>query len=653
MGSVIFFAVKMATSTSPNSDSVAQITTNAQISSQGDANNSTLSPMDENNHVIERNDKADLMTMSTPPHLLSAALMGNGSSPEDGMMDPTKPRRIQYNHRNQTSDLWYTFGDGDVDPEDAIALQKEREERVRRVRELQEEERRKKLEELRHHAMQQQKFREQQETERRKRLEEQRARDHDKFVQVEERRKAIEYAEKERRTALLKKNQEREDKIIAKKKSSLKETQFAFGSCTPRMGYPVARTDSVTEVARSSSSMMMSQSMYSQRQSADRESSSSGTTMAQRATSVHGLDKSGASADDGEIDHQQMTQSYHPSTSAHRRRTDLMPTITFNNASPGGTISGSGLSRSSTPGTRMLRSPGRSPSAMSGETPSTTTTASTSVKMRLSGHPRRPRPSSIATTGMMSMSASMYEKRNNNNSSNANTPTKSNFSGFEKIKTPEHRTKKPLGKSISTENNDETRSNSSSTASNSKTPRKTPAQVKAESAARKSKSKPIKIVEDKIPNTTTDIDSSNNSESTTPIPIREATPDIIRKSPVKEVAPPLPPPSSSGPEIPGLPGPPKPESDENGGLVVEAENHASKKIIQSEEEAKARLAEKRREMKEKKEREAELERQRQLEAERLEAERKAKEEAERLAAEARRAEEQRLQKAIEEAQKRE
>merc|ERR1712223_611102 len=456
-----FFAVKMATSTSPNSDSVAQITTNAQISSQGGANNSTLSPMDENNHVIERNDKADLMTMSTPPHLLSAALMGNGSSPEDGMMDPTKPRRIQYNHRN------------------AIALQKEREERVRRVRELQEEERRKKLEELRHHAMQQQKFREQQETERRKRLEEQRARDHDKFVQVEERRKAIEYAEKERRTALLKKNQEREDKIIAKKKSSLKETQFAFGSCTPRMGYPVARTDSVTEVARSSSSMMMSQSMYSQRQSADRESSSSGTTMAQRATSVHGLDKSGASADDGEIDHQQMTQSYHPSTSAHRRRTDLMPTITFNNASPGGTISGSGLSRSSTPGTRMLRSPGRSPSAMSGETPSTTTTASTSVKMRLSGHPRRPRPSSIATTGMMSMSASMYEKRYNNNSSNANTPTKSNFSGFEKIKTPEHRTKKPLGKSISTENNDETRSNSSSTASNSKTPRKAPAQVKA------------------------------------------------------------------------------------------------------------------------------------------------------------------------------
>merc|ERR1712223_2165781 len=511
MGSVIFFAVKRATSTSPNSDSVAQITTNAQISSQGDANNSTLSPMDENNHVIERNDKADLMTMSTPPHLLSAALMGNGSSPEDGMMDPTKPRRIQYNHRNQTSDLWYTFGDGDVDPEDAIALQKEREERVRRVRELQEEERRKKLGELRHHAMQQQKFREQQEIERRKRLEEQRARDHDKFVQVEERRKAIENAEKERRTALLKKNQEREDKIIAKKKSSLKETQFAFGSCTPRMGYPVARTDSVTEVARSSSSMMMSQSMYSQRQSADRESSSSGTTMAQRATSVHGLDKSGASADDGEIDHQQMTQSYHPSTSAHRRRTDLMPTITFNNASPGGTISGSGLSRSSTPGTRMLRSPGKAQSmsrldilskprlklhasAAHQNTPALSLSSSSAHKRQVPKTASS--PPSAASSGRRKMSQSMSHLAHLSPAKKSPTGNGNHRTGGQnKVKTPEHRTKKPLGKSISTENNDETRSNSSSTASNSKTSRKTPAQVKAESAARKAKSKPIKIVE--------------------------------------------------------------------------------------------------------------------------------------------------------------
>ena len=53
-------------------------------------------------------------------------------------------------------------------------------------------------------------------------------------------------------------------------------------------------------------------------------------------------------------DQNYMSQSYHPGSSAHRRRTDLMPTITFNSASPA-----SGLSRSSTPGTRMLRSPGK------------------------------------------------------------------------------------------------------------------------------------------------------------------------------------------------------------------------------------------------------------------------------------------------------
>ena len=42
-------------------------------------------------------------------------------------------------------------------------------------------------------AAQQQKFRELQELERRKRFEEQRARDHDKFIQVEERRKVSFY----------------------------------------------------------------------------------------------------------------------------------------------------------------------------------------------------------------------------------------------------------------------------------------------------------------------------------------------------------------------------------------------------------------------------------------------------------------------------
>ena len=58
-----------------------------------------------------------------------------------------------------------------------------------------------------------------------------------------------------------------------------------------------------------------------------------------------------------------MSQSYHPSSTAHRRRTDLMPTITFSSASPGGL--GLGYSRSSTPGGgRTLRSPGKAVSML-------------------------------------------------------------------------------------------------------------------------------------------------------------------------------------------------------------------------------------------------------------------------------------------------
>jgi len=89
----------------------------------------------------------------------------------------------------------------------------------------------------------------------------------------------------------------------------------------------------------------------------------------------------------------------------------------------------------------------------------------------------------------------------------------------------------------------------------------------------------------------------------------------------------------------------------------EAENEGevkeSKKIITSEEEAKARIAEKRREMKEQKEREAELERLRLEEEARLEEERLRQEEEEErkmiaFAEEARKAEEERIRKAIEE-----
>ena len=49
----------------------------------------------ENRHVIKSNEtsptKADLMTMSTPPHLLSVALEEGGD----------RPQRRYYNHRSK------------------------------------------------------------------------------------------------------------------------------------------------------------------------------------------------------------------------------------------------------------------------------------------------------------------------------------------------------------------------------------------------------------------------------------------------------------------------------------------------------------------------------------------------------------------------
>merc|ERR1712083_745021 len=91
--------VKMATFNNTEHDTTVQFSSNGAEPNhnyQGDAN--TLSPMENNHHVIKNNDnqntKADLMTMSTPPHLLSAAL---GTS-EDG-----QPSRRYYNHRNTAS----------------------------------------------------------------------------------------------------------------------------------------------------------------------------------------------------------------------------------------------------------------------------------------------------------------------------------------------------------------------------------------------------------------------------------------------------------------------------------------------------------------------------------------------------------------------
>merc|ERR1719331_2611890 len=150
--------------------------------------------------------------------------------------------------RNQTSQNWFTFEDESADNAEgraeSAAREKEREERVRRIRDAQEEERRRKLEELKQHAQQAQKFREQQEEIRRRHIDELRSKDMDRRMAVEERRRDIEKSEQERREAILARNKERESRLETQRRSSRGNIEFAFGSSAPRLVEP--RVDSAS-----------------------------------------------------------------------------------------------------------------------------------------------------------------------------------------------------------------------------------------------------------------------------------------------------------------------------------------------------------------------------------------------------------------------
>ncbi|XP_063990462.1 MAP7 domain-containing protein 2-like isoform X9 [Diachasmimorpha longicaudata] len=163
--------------------------------------------------------------------------------------------------------------------------------RVKLVRERQNEERQRKLEELRNQALAAQRFREQREEERRRRIDELRSRDMDRRTQVEERKRLIYEAERERREAILRKNQEREARIEAKKKNERSHIVFAFGSSTPRMLEPADTGGSSfwgTRRATSTTNVMMFPAAQPlTRRSSERELDGS----KKRATSAGGLDR--------------------------------------------------------------------------------------------------------------------------------------------------------------------------------------------------------------------------------------------------------------------------------------------------------------------------------------------------------------------------
>ncbi|XP_037036287.1 ensconsin isoform X14 [Bradysia coprophila] len=276
--------------------------------------------------------------------------------------------------------------------QDDIRKPKEREDRLRIVKDRQNEERQRKLEELKNQAIAAQKYREQKEDERKRRMEELRHKELDRKQQVDERKKAIMDAERERREYILRKNQERDMRLETKKRHERGSIAFAFGSSTPRLLEPLdSGTVSPSQYWGHRRSTSISNVTFSgaplSRRSSERELSDGPK---KRATSAGGLDRQ---VDDDSTDSSPL--SYR---SVHRRKTDLMPTV----PSPRDPSFGSKSSLYHTPRTPGSRSGDATPGSASrpGSAMSTSTTASGVIYRRSVNSARKPRPASIASTGM-------------------------------------------------------------------------------------------------------------------------------------------------------------------------------------------------------------------------------------------------------------
>ncbi|XP_074098946.1 uncharacterized protein LOC141527399 isoform X8 [Cotesia typhae] len=638
--------------------------------------------------------------------------------------------------------------------------------RAKLVRERQNEERQRKLEELKMQALSAQKFREQRDEERRRRIDELRLRDSDRRTQVEERKRMIWEAERERREAILRKNQEREARIEAKKKNERSHIVFAFGSSTPRMLEPADTGGSsywATRRATSTTNVMMFPAAQPlTRRSSERELDGS----KKRATSAGGLDRKPGedmrmsssmyevfnwnsspdpclthvknkraslslphSTDIFAIDDKSDSDSRRaPIQQAsgeendgpagtpnavylrvNRRRTDLMPTMPSPRDTPpisGRSSSAKAFTRS--PGIRSgevtPNSPSRPHSSMSQQSNSSVASSNVNLRPRTST-PRRPRPASIAGTGVTVTDRHNVSGEAKSKDSKPplpkvhSTPKKPSSSSTPRASSTEKEIiKKPGDRLIK-----------SARASPRITPKATPLQSPGAeqpplSLIRQDTQEIIKIndskeeqlvqheiaviktAEDKQPELELRSEMEHEEEkkdmgNEKSQGVTEMTGKVIETIRQPEL-------SQSNSVSPAQ----KAEPASNGNISLKEEKEKEKKDnhevadkksadeglseeavdmsasmiakirITTEDEAKAALAERRRLAREQAEREAELERQRleeeaRLEEERLRAEeeeqRRLEEEATRLANEARLAEELRLQQAIEDAQRRE
>ncbi|CAH2985711.1 unnamed protein product [Chilo suppressalis] len=241
--------------------------------------------------------------------------------------------------------------------------------RARLARERREAEQRKRLDELRAHAAAAQAQREKRDEERRRRQAEQRAKDDDRRQQVEERKRAIWEASISRREALLQREKDRTERLErARLARSAPRPAFAFGSSTPRLLEPL---DSAGFFWAARSTNPIDQMNFF-------ESLAASTTNVMFASAPLTRRASALQLDSSDTDNKDEPDRTPPPvmwSSVARRRTDLVPTI----PAP------------------------RAPECRSGETtpsrPGSALSQATTVTRRTPA-PRRPRPASIAGTGV-------------------------------------------------------------------------------------------------------------------------------------------------------------------------------------------------------------------------------------------------------------
>ncbi|KAJ8709032.1 hypothetical protein PYW07_008858 [Mythimna separata] len=261
--------------------------------------------------------------------------------------------------------------------------------RARLARERREAEQRKRLDELRAHAAAAQAQREKRDEDRRRRQAEQRAKDDERRVQVEERKRAIWEASISRREALLQRERDRTERLERQRAArSAPRPAFAFGSSTPRLLEPVDSAGFFWAARRAASTTNV---MFAS------------APLTRRASALQ-LD----SSDTDNKDEPDRTPQPVMWSSVARRRTDLVPTVPAPRA-PGRAYSMTRLDRlpaarplhSASPSMHHLnRAQTRSGDTTPGSRPGSALSNATGVVRRPTSAPRKPRPASIAGTGV-------------------------------------------------------------------------------------------------------------------------------------------------------------------------------------------------------------------------------------------------------------